>query len=278
MMSRMRDTRTRHHWFSHPKGMEMPYPLRPLVIIPTYNERDNISHIIPAILSVDDRLHILIVDDASPDGTAEEVLKLKEGNCGSRLFLESRPGKLGLGSAYVLGFKWGLAKGYDFLIQMDADFSHNPADLARMLALSGETDFIVGSRYVRGGGTENWGTGRKLISKSAGVYARLILRSNFADFTGGFNGWTASVLQDIDLDAFRSDGYSFQLELKYRADRLGFNHIEFPILFTERRAGKSKMSMAIAIEACWRVWKFRLDWRRGARRAAHKPEPATHEN
>lgn len=256
----------------------MPYPLRPLVIIPTYNERRNITQLIPAILDANDSLHILIIDDKSPDRTAEEVRQLKNSCYTSRLFLESRPEKLGLGSAYILGFKWGLAKEYDFLIQMDADWSHNPADISRMLQLAGKTDFVVGSRYVYGGGTKNWGFSRKMLSRFAGVYARLILRSNFADFTGGFNGWSSGVLREIDLDSFRSDGYSFQLELKYRADRLGFCHIEFPILFTERRAGKSKMSLSIALEACWRVWKFRFDGRKISRRPARKPEPAIHAN
>ena len=241
---------------------KVSYPLRPLVIIPTYNERDNIPQLIPAIFRVNDRLHVLIIDDASPDRTVEEVLELKKKGCESRLHLQSRAGKLGLGSAYVLGFKWGLAKGYDFLIQMDADWSHNPADLSKMLEFAETVDFVVGSRYVPGGGTQNWGAGRKLLSKFGGVYSRVVLRSDFADFTGGFNGWSDEVLQAIGLDAIRSDGYSFQIELKYRADRLGYTHIEFPILFTERRAGRSKMSLAIAIEACWRVWKFRLDWRK----------------
>jgi dolichol-phosphate mannosyltransferase len=254
----------------------MGYPLRPLVVIPTYNERENITQIIPAILGVDSRLHVLIVDDASPDRTAEAVLKLGEGVRPSRLHLQSRPEKLGLGGAYVHGFKWGLAQGYDFIIQMDADWSHNPTDLPKMLQLAGDADFVIGSRYVPGGGTLNWGVGRKLLSKFAGTYSRWILRSDFADFTGGFNGWSSKVLQGIGVDALRSDGYSFQLELKYRADRSGYTHIEFPILFTERRAGKSKMSLSIAIEACWRVWKFRFDWRKSARR--QKPEPVIHAN
>jgi dolichol-phosphate mannosyltransferase len=264
-------------FFSHIKVEYMSYPLQPLVIIPTYNECNNISQLIPAILSVDDRLHVLIVDDASPDHTAEKVVELKKKHA-SRIFLESRPNKLGLGSAYVHGFKWGLAMGYDFLIQMDADWSHNPADLSKMLQLAEKADFIIGSRYVRGGGTQNWGIGRRLLSKSAGVYSRLILRSDFADFTGGFNGWSSDIMQEIGVDVLRSDGYSFQIELKYRADRLGYTHIEFPILFTERRAGKSKMSLSIAIEACWRVWKFRSDWRKSIRRRAPKPETAIHAN
>ena len=242
----------------------MQYPLRPLVIIPTYNERDNILELVPAILRVDDRLHILIVDDNSPDKTGSAALDLKEKKYPDRIYLHSRCGKLGLGSAYVYGFKWGLEQGYDFLIQMDADWSHNPADLREMLKSAENYDFVIASRYVKGGGTFNWGLGRKSLSRFASIYSRTILGSDFADFTGGFNGWSGKLLQTIDVDSLRSDGYSFQVELKYLADKLGYKHIEFPITFTERRAGKSKMSLAIALEASWRVWKFRFDWRRAA--------------
>jgi dolichol-phosphate mannosyltransferase len=233
-------------------------PTHPLVIIPTYNERDNVTELIPAVLRVDRRLELLIIDDASPDGTAGRVLSLKAEGCASRLHLHSRPRKLGLGSAYVQGFKWGLANGYDFLIQMDADWSHDPEAIATMLQLAERFDFVVASRYVPGGGTLNWGTGRKLLSKCASLYARSVLRTNFADFTGGFNGWSQDFLKGISLDGLRSDGYSFQIELKYRADQLGYTHVEFPIIFAERRAGRSKMSFAIAVEACWRVWQLKL--------------------
>jgi dolichol-phosphate mannosyltransferase len=239
----------------------MSYPSRPLVIVPTYNERDNVATLVPAILAADSRLELLIVDDASGDGTAEEIARLKQGAFSNRLFLESRPKKLGLGSAYVHGFKWGLAHGHDFLIQMDADWSHNPNDLPRMLELAAAADLVVGSRYVAGGGTLNWSLGRKALSRFGSLYARLILQTGFADFTGGFNGWARKVLREINVDSFRSEGYSFQLELKYRAHRMGFSHIEFPIIFAERRMGKSKMSTSIALEACWRVWKFRFDKR-----------------
>jgi dolichol-phosphate mannosyltransferase len=240
----------------------MQTPLRPLVIIPTYNERGNIIELLQAILNVDSRLRILIVDDSSPDNTAEAVLELKDKKYPDRIHIHSRPGKLGLGTAYVFGFKWGLSQGYDFMIQMDGDWSHSPSDLARMLRHAEEYDFVVASRYVKGGSTFNWGTGRKFISKFASLYSRAILRSDFADFTGGFNGWSASVLRAIGVDSLRSDGYSFQIELKYLADKMGFHHVEFPITFTERRAGKSKMSLEIALEAGWRVWKFRWDWHR----------------
>jgi dolichol-phosphate mannosyltransferase len=233
-------------------------PLRPLAIIPTYNERSNVSQLVPAILNIDKRLHVLIVDDASPDDTAGEIVRMQKNGCDSRLFLQSRPGKLGLGSAYVHGFKWGIARGYDFLIQMDADGSHNPADLNGMLRLAAHSDFVIGARYISGGGTADWGLARKVLSQFGSYYSRLILQSNFADFTGGFNGWSRDVLQGVNLDSLRSEGYSFQIELKYKADRLGYTHTEFPIVFTERRSGKSKMSIAIAMEACWRVWALRL--------------------
>jgi dolichol-phosphate mannosyltransferase len=238
------------------------YPFRPLVIIPTYNERSNISQLIPAVLNEDKRLRVLIIDDTSPDNTAEEVLRLQNNGCASRLFLQSRPGKFGLASAYKDGFRWGIARGYDFLIQMDADWSHNPADLKEMLRLAAGVDFVVGSRYITGGGTANWGIGRRLLSKFGGAYSRRILQSNFTDFTGGFNGWAVNILRRINFDSFRSEGYSFQIELKYRADRMSGAHVELPIIFTERRSGKSKMSMSIALEACWRIWSFKL--------AAHK--------
>jgi dolichol-phosphate mannosyltransferase len=234
------------------------YPAKPLAIIPTYNERDNIEQLIPAILSLDERLQILVVDDRSPDKTADAVLQLKETRYPDRLFLESRPGKLGLGSAYIHGFNWGLANGYDFLIEMDADWSHSPGYLATMLELAAKADFVIGSRYVAGGGTLNWGIGRQFLSRFGSLYSRFVLGARIADFTGGFNGWSCGVLNSIGIDTLRSNGYSFQIELKYRAYKLGFKYIEFPILFNERRAGKSKMSMSIAIEAFWRAWQFRL--------------------
>ncbi len=238
-------------------------PRKPLIIIPTYNERENVGQLIPAILSAEDRFHILVVDDGSPDDTAKVVIALQEEkSCAGRLFLSSRAGKLGLGSAYVHGFQWGLARGYDFLIEMDADWSHPPESLPKMLQLAGKTDFVIGSRYVSGGGTLNWGTGRQFLSKFGSFYARAILGAQFSDFTGGFNGWSAEVLRRVGLDTLRSNGYSFQIELKYRARRLGFQYIEFPIIFDERRAGRSKMSTRIALEAFWRVWQLFLTTKR----------------
>jgi len=234
------------------------YPAKPLIVIPTFNERDNVEHLIPAILRVNERFHILIVDDASPDGTAGAVLKLKDSEYRDNVFLSPRPGKLGLGNAYVHGFHWGLAKGYDFLIQMDADWSHPPEFLPTMLELAAKADFVVGSRYIPGGGTLHWGAGRRFLSRFGSLYSRLVLRASFSDFTGGFNGWWAAVLGEVGLNAFKSSGYSFQIELKYRAHKLGFRHVEFPFIFDERRAGRSKMSVSIALEAFWRVWQLKF--------------------
>lgn len=237
--------------------MHYKSPVRPLVVIPTYNERDNMPLLIPAVLGEDSSLHVLVVDDGSPDETAGAVLELKREYSG-RVFLNSRPGKRGLGSAYVDGFNWGLANGYDFLIEMDGDWSHHPAYLGKMLQLADEADFVIGSRYIRHGGTLNWGAGRRVLSKFGSLYSRVILGVGIADFTGGFNGWSADVLRKIGLSTLRSNGYSFQIELKYRAHKFGFQHVEFPIIFDERRAGKSKMSLIIALEALWRVWGLRF--------------------
>jgi dolichol-phosphate mannosyltransferase len=233
-------------------------PVKPLIIIPTYNERDNIEHLVPAIQRVDERFHILVVDDGSPDDTAGAVRRMQAG-AQKNLFLLSRPGKLGLGNAYVHGFGWGLEKDYDFLIQMDADWSHPPEFLSTMLELAGKADFVIGSRYIPGGGTLHWGAGRRILSRFGSFYARTILGVPFNDFTGGFNGWSADLLRQAKLNTLKSNGYSFQIELKYRAHKLGFRHVEFPIVFDERRGGRSKMSIAIALEAFWRVWQMKVN-------------------
>ena len=265
--------------------MDNGKPGRPLVIIPTYNERDNISRLIPAILAIDPRLHVLVIDDGSPDGTAAEVSRLMENEFAGRVFLHSRPGKLGLGTAYVAGFDWGISSGYDFLIQMDGDWSHHPRYLVEMLRLAEEADFVVGSRYVSKGGTLNWGMGRRVLSRFGSMYSRLILACPIADFTGGFNGWSAGVLQGINPCTLKSNGYSFQVELKYRAYTLGFKCREFPIVFDERRAGQSKMSLAIAMEALWRVWILRFSlagWhgntRYSSERAQNRKDPSKARN
>ena len=237
--------------------MSISEHIKPLVIIPTYNERENILRIIPAILNMDERMHVLVVDDGSPDNTAEAVLSLMDIFPG-RVLLSRRPGKMGLGSAYIHGFLRGMDESYDFFIQMDADWSHNPRYLPEMMRPACDADFVIGSRYIPGGGTLHWGPGRRLLSRFGSFYARVVLGVDIADFTGGFNGWSAEVLRGVDVRTLRSNGYGFQIELKYRAHRLGFRRREFPIIFDERRSGKSKMSAAIALEAFWRVWELRL--------------------
>ncbi len=242
-------------------------PRRPLAVIPTYNERDNIVRLIPAVLGADPRLSVLVVDDGSPDGTAGAVLRCVEQDPSGRVFLLNRGKKTGLGRAYVDGFAWGLGRGHDFIIEMDGDWSHDPRYLGRMLDLAGEADVVIGSRYVPGGGTAHWGLPRRLLSRFGSLYSRCVLGVGIRDFTGGFNGWSAQALRAMDLDSLRSTGYSFQIELKYRAHRLGFAHAEFPIVFHERRAGRSKMSVAIALEALWRVWALRFSGVRAGGRA-----------
>jgi len=235
--------------------------VRPLIVIPTYNERENICQIVPAVLALGAELCVLVVDDSSPDGTAQAVQEMRSHEFEARLFLETRPRKLGLAKAYIHGFEFAIRRGFDFVVQMDADGSHSPRDLATMLSLANQADFLVGSRYVSGGGTRNWGPGRKLLSRFGGYYSRTILGVAIADFTGGFNGWNIQVLRALDLASLTSDGYTFQIELKYRASRLGFQALEFPIIFEERRAGQSKMSVGIVLEAVWRVWTLRVPQR-----------------
>lgn len=231
--------------------------MKTLVIIPTYNEKENIQNIIESIFAQGLGNHILVVDDNSPDGTAQIVRSLQETNA-ERLHLLSRPGKQGLGRAYIAGFKWGLDHGYEVLVEMDADFSHRPQDLAPLLKRLETADFAVGSRYVEGGGTVNWGIMRKIISRGGGIYSRLILGFPLNDWTGGFNAWKKNVLIGIGLDGVKSEGYSFQIELKYKALKKGFKGEESPILFEDRRVGHSKMSLKIVIEAFYRVWLLRF--------------------
>lgn len=231
--------------------------MKQLVVIPTYNERESISLIVPEILATVGPVHILVVDDNSPDGTAEVVKTLSQKHPGVHLL--SRPGKQGLGKAYLAGFDWALNNGYDFVVEMDADFSHRPLDLKKILQEAERgAEVVVGSRYVTGGGTQNWGLGRKILSRGGGLYSRLILGYPLQDWTGGFNGWAKHVLRGIQLDQVKSEGYSFQIELKYRALKKGFKISEIPILFEERRVGQSKMSSKIVIEAFLRVWKLKF--------------------
>ena len=231
--------------------------MKNLVIIPTYNEKDNIAPLIDSILELNSQLHILVVDDGSPDGTANIVKEKQKIN--SQIHISENPGKGGLGKAYLRGFAWGLKQGYDNCIQMDADFSHRPVDLIKLVdTLEREGNFVIGSRYVAGGGTSNWAWYRKLISRFGSFYSRMILGFPVNDWTGGFNGWSSNVLESLDLGAVRSEGYSFQIEMKFRALKKGFVVKEVPILFDERREGSSKMSLKIVIEAFYRVWQIRF--------------------
>jgi dolichol-phosphate mannosyltransferase len=229
--------------------------MKKLVIIPTYNEIENISNIVSAVFEHNSDIDILIVDDNSPDGTGLRVRELSAKF--PNLFLLSRAGKEGLGKAYIAGFKWGLEKGYEILVEMDADFSHRPIDLKKILGAFPGPDFVVGSRYVHGGATVNWGLMRKIISRGGSLYSRIILGFPLNDWTGGFNAWRSQVLNDINLDQVKSNGYSFQIELKYKASKLGFKGLEVPIVFEDRRVGQSKMSLKIVIEAFYRVWLMR---------------------
>lgn len=227
-----------------------------LVIVPTYNERDSLPRKVPQILEQDERLDVLVVDDASPDGTGELADQLAESD---RVNVLHRPTKDGLGKAYLAGFSWGLARDYALLIEMDADISH-PADaLPGMLEASRDHDVVIGSRYVEGRVTvSNWPMSRLLVSYFGSWYARTITRMPVRDATGGFNVWRRKVLESVGLDRIQSNGYAFQIELKFRAYRRGFSLVELPILFRERDSGDSKMSKKIVREAIWRVWWLKI--------------------
>jgi dolichol-phosphate mannosyltransferase len=228
-----------------------------LVIIPTYNERENAPAIAAAVHAVLADVHILFVDDNSPDGTGQVIDGLVARD--PRIKVLHRAGKQGLGTAYIAGFKKGLAEGYQVLIEMDADFSHDPKYLPEMLRRLGSgADVVIGSRYVEGGGTQNWGTARRFISKGGGFYARTILGVSIRDLTAGFIGYRRQVLETLDLDGVGSQGYGFQIEMKYRALGHKFRVEEMPIVFTDRRVGQSKMSRKIFVEALLMVWRLRL--------------------
>ncbi len=230
-----------------------------LIIIPTYNERDNIEKLLTVITRTDPAAHILIVDDNSPDRTYEVIEELMQSTYPARLFLLKRAGKMGLGTAYIAGFKWALAREYDYIFEMDADFSHDPKYLPDFLAAIQTHDVVLGSRYVPGGGVKNWGLLRKIISQGGSLYARTILGLSLRDLTGGFKCFRREVLEAIDLDGIKSNGYSFQIEMTYRAKRKGFRIFETPIVFEDRMVGKSKMSRKIFMEAVLMVWKLRMD-------------------
>lgn len=230
-----------------------------IVIIPTYNEKENIENIIRKVFSLPDLFHILVVDDGSPDGTAEIVKNLQEEYEGM-IHLEERTGKLGLGTAYIHGFKWALQRSYDFIFEMDADFSHNPNDLIRLKTACLEGgDLAIGSRYIKGVNVVNWPMSRVLMSYFASVYVRWITRIDIQDATAGFKCYRRVVLETIPLDKIRFIGYAFQIEMKFTAIKYGFNVVEVPIIFTDRTEGTSKMSTKIFREAFLGVIQIKLN-------------------
>ena len=233
---------------------------RKAVIIPTYNEKENIEAIIRAVLALEDGFHILVVDDGSPDGTAEIVKRLQATDYPDSLFILERSGKQGLGTAYMTGFRWALEHGYDYIIEMDADFSHNPDDLPRLYhaCCDGGADLAIGSRYCNGISVINWPIGRVIMSYYASKYVRTVLRMKVYDSTAGFKCYRRKVLETIDFDRIKMRGYGFQIEMKYNAYRLGFKIAEVPIIFVDRKQGTSKMSSGIFGEAFWGVIALRF--------------------
>ncbi|MGH7678156.1 MAG: polyprenol monophosphomannose synthase [Gemmatimonadaceae bacterium] len=235
----------------------MANPERALVIVPTFNERENIARLMDAVLAKDPRLEILVVDDGSPDGTGDIVEERSKRD--PRVHLLRRAKKMGLGTAYIAGFKWSLERRYDYTFEMDADFSHDPAHLPEFLKAIQTADLVVGSRYRDGKVTiVNWPISRLLLSYYANIYSRIVTGLQLWDATGGFKCYRRVVLEAIDLDDVRSSGYAFQIEMSFRAWRKNFRIVEIPIVFVDRTEGTSKMSKAIVREAVWMVWRLRL--------------------
>jgi dolichol-phosphate mannosyltransferase len=231
-------------------------PERVLIIVPTYNERENVRRLVDNVLAQDPRIDMLIVDDGSPDGTGAIVQEIQAAN--SRVHLLSRPRKMGLGTAYIAGFRWALARDYAFVLEMDADFSHDPNHLPQFLAAAENADLVLGSRYQEGRVTVvNWPIRRLILSYFANTYARAVTGLPVWDATGGFKCFRRSVLESIDLDRVRSNGYAFQIEMSFRAWKRNFRIAEIPIVFVDRTEGTSKMSKSIVREAVWMVWRLR---------------------
>lgn len=230
--------------------------MRCLVILPTYNERENLPSIVPAILAQGAEFEVLVVDDNSPDGTgqlADELAAVER-----RVSVLHRDGKRGLGTAYVAGFKYALVQGYDYVFEMDADFSHDPVDLPRLVAAAAQADVVIGSRWVSGGGTRNWSWLRTFISRGGSIFARTVLGLKVADLTSGFKCFRREVLAALNLDGIGSNGYAFQVEVNYLCARQQYRIDEVPIVFVDRRVGRSKMSSTIVLEAMLMVIRYRL--------------------
>jgi dolichol-phosphate mannosyltransferase len=235
--------------------MSTPDP-KVLVVIPTYNEAENISQLIPAVLQQGANVDVLVVDDGSPDGTAGIVNGMKQES--TRIHLIERKGKMGLGTAYVAGFRFAIDHGYDCVFEMDADFSHSPSEIPNFLAKIGEFDLVIGSRYINGVRVLNWPMRRLLLSYFANVYSRIITGLPLHDATGGFKCFRRRVLESIDLDQVKSNGYAFQIEMSFKSWKKGFSLTEIPIVFLDRRTGVSKMSKKIVREAMLMLWKLRF--------------------
>ena len=230
--------------------------MKTLIISPTYNEKKNILQLVDLVLKENPEFHLLIVDDNSPDGTGDRVKSLQSAY--KNLFLETRSKKSGLGTAYIFGFKWALKNKYKNIIQMDADLSHNPKDLPRMVKNLKNNDLVIGSRYINGISVVNWPLRRLMLSYGANAYSRIITGMPIMDGTGGFKAWKAKVLSDIDLDSVKSQGYSFQIEMNFRAWVKSYKIKEIPIIFSDRTIGQSKMSKTIVYEAIFMVWRLRI--------------------
>jgi dolichol-phosphate mannosyltransferase len=230
--------------------------MKTLVIIPTYNERENIEQIVPLVLEKDPSIHILFVDDNSPDGTGQIADRMAKEN--DHIFVLHRKNKSGLGTAYIAGFKFALGKGFDYIFEMDCDFSHDPKYIPEFIKTIKEADLVLGSRYISGVNVINWPMSRLLLSYYANVYSRIVTGLPVKDATGGFKCYRREVLEAIDLDEVKSNGYSFQIEMSFRAWKKGFKIKEIPIVFEDRKLGQSKMSKKIVREAVWMVWRLRL--------------------
>jgi dolichol-phosphate mannosyltransferase len=230
--------------------------MKTLIVTPTYNESKNIKALVDILFRLNLDYHILVVDDNSPDGTAKIIKELQKNY--NNLHLAERPKKRGLGTAYCYGFKWALERDFDYIVQIDADLSHNPEDVPQMVELLNEHDLVIGSRYCEGISVVNWPLRRLFLSYGANLYSRIVTGVKIKDLTAGFKAWRRKVLEDIDYDNIRSQGYAFQIEMNFHAERKGYKIYEHPIIFIDRTIGESKMSRKIMFETAYLVWQFRL--------------------